>query len=233
MKEFILEESENDQVSSPHQFHPPCTSDSLICRKNDTADTNVTSTDNLTHNGIHPNSPVLSYLLTIMLALETIISCVAIGVSSTHKKAVVTLIAVLSYIWAESFTLTVSYKKANFSRKKVIFLLILLSSSAPLSIPLGMTLKKIGDQFIEIAQRTLISFAAGVFVYVSIVEILKNSTILLLHKSPLQITKWEDTELLCGDIQGLDASVWDFLSCLALRFGFEYKTFFFFVKFEN
>ena len=184
-EENYVEESENDQVSSPHHFHPPCTSDSLICSKNDTADTNVTSTNNLTHNGMHPNSPLLSYLLTIMLALETIISCVAIGISSTYKNAVVTLIAVLSHIWAESFTLTVSYTKANFSRKKVIFLLILFSSSAPLSILLGMILEKIGDQFIEIAQSTLISFAAGVFVYVSIVEILVEE---LNDSSPPQIS---------------------------------------------
>eukprot|EP01132_Coremiostelium_polycephalum_P010782 gene10782-13203_t len=115
------------------------------------------------------------YMLFVVLAIESFISGAALGVQKDQGSIFVTFLAIITHIWAESFTLTAAVLKSRPTITSIYKTTLLFS----LITPIGGVFGIIADTFMQNNQKisdllssVLLAFAAGCFLYVAIFEIL-------------------------------------------------------------
>eukprot|EP01114_Cavostelium_apophysatum_P013395 TRINITY_DN3238_c0_g1_i1.p1 TRINITY_DN3238_c0_g1~~TRINITY_DN3238_c0_g1_i1.p1 ORF type:complete len:388 (-),score=94.81 TRINITY_DN3238_c0_g1_i1:327-1490(-) len=114
-----------------------------------------------------------AYILMAVLGLESAISGSALGIADKSLSVIVVMIAIITHIWAESFALVAAFLKSKMEIKKIYKLLSIFCAITPLGIFLGMALQKVLEGEIAILiSSLLISFAAGTFLYIAIVEVI-------------------------------------------------------------
>jgi len=113
------------------------------------------------------------WILFSVLALESFISGSACGVSSTDLGALVIFIAIITHIWAEAFALSATFLKSKMEPRTCTKVMIGFSFVTPVGIYIGMILQTVLEGEVAlITKAMLISFAAGTFLYISIVEVM-------------------------------------------------------------
>jgi len=113
------------------------------------------------------------WILFSVLALESFITGSACGVSSTDLGALVIFIAIITHIWAEAFALCATFLKSKMEGRTCAKVMIGFSLVTPVGIYVGMLLQSIlQGEVALITKAMLISFAAGTFLYISIVEVM-------------------------------------------------------------
>jgi zinc transporter ZupT len=134
--------------------------------------------------------PPLPYLLFSVLALESFVTGSALGIQEDRTKVTFTFFAIASHIWAEAFTLTINLLKSNFSVRKVAWLMTGFAAITPLSALCGVGMEKVlsGEVVVTVTQ-ILVAVAAGIFLYVAIIEI-------MVEEFHSQAKKWQKLTLL-------------------------------------
>eukprot|EP01102_Stenamoeba_stenopodia_P006395 TRINITY_DN1750_c0_g1_i1.p1 TRINITY_DN1750_c0_g1~~TRINITY_DN1750_c0_g1_i1.p1 ORF type:complete len:282 (+),score=65.09 TRINITY_DN1750_c0_g1_i1:275-1120(+) len=140
--------------------------------------------------GHKDQSPPLPYLLYSVLALESVVTGSALGIQESESKVWVTFFAIVTHIWAEAFTLTINLLKSKFSQKKVRWLMVLFSAITPGSSFVGILLNRyLVTSIVVVVSQVLVAIAAGIFLYVAIIEI-------MVEEFHSQANKWEKLSLL-------------------------------------
>lgn len=140
--------------------------------------------------GNKDQSPPLPYLLYSVLALESVVTGSALGIQESESKVWVTFFAIATHIWAEAFTLTINLLKSKFSQKKVRWLMVLFSAITPGSSFVGILLNRyLVTSLVVVVSQVLVAIAAGIFLYVAIIEI-------MVEEFHSQVNKWEKLSLL-------------------------------------
>jgi len=135
-------------------------------------------------------APPLPYLLYSVLALESVVTGSALGIQESESKVWVTFFAIVTHIWAEAFTLTINLLKSKFSPKKVRWLMVLFSAITPGSSFVGVLLNRyLATGLVVVFSQVLVAVAAGIFLYVAIIEI-------MVEEFHSQDNKWEKLTLL-------------------------------------
>jgi len=116
----------------------------------------------------------VGFILFSVLSLESFISGSALGIANSPMSALGLGIAIITHIWAEAFALCASFMKSKMEPKRLYRWITFFSFMTPVGIFFGMALKSIlaGSQVALVISSLLISFAAGTFLYVAIVEII-------------------------------------------------------------
>lgn len=84
------------------------------------------------------------------------------GIQREYNNVIILGIAIISHKWAESFTLGISFHKANTEKDKLIKLIVLFSIFTPAGIILGMFL---ADTSI-IIEAIALSLSTGIFYFI-------------------------------------------------------------------
>jgi len=116
------------------------------------------------------------YILLIALSFHGFFEGIALGLQESNKEALFLYIAIISHKWAESFTLGISFSKANIEKSTFIKLIILFSIFTPLGAILGLILsntsKIIEGIFLAMSGGNNVKLYIGTFVYVSASEVI-------------------------------------------------------------
>lgn len=140
--------------------------------------------------GHKDEAPPLPYLLYSVLALESFVTGSALGIQEDQQKVTFTFFAIATHIWAEAFTLSINLLKSKFSLRKVSWLMVLFSAITPFSVLLGIAAEKVlSGSAVAAVSQTLVALAAGIFLYVAIIEI-------MVEEFHSQERKWQKLGLL-------------------------------------
>jgi zinc transporter ZupT len=108
---------------------------------NDQSNTNVQQAQPVqSHSESKEVSNITPYILLIALSFHGFFEGIALGLQESNKEALFLYIAIISHKWAESFTLGISFSKANIEKSTFIKLIILFSIFTPLGAILGLIL---------------------------------------------------------------------------------------------
>jgi len=113
------------------------------------------------------------FMLFTVLSLESFISGSALGIEDNEISIFVTFFAIVTHIWAESFTLTAAIMKTNQTLKTIYISAFVFSMVTPIGGIFGLIseylLSKSQSNFVS---GILLALASGCFLYVAIFEVL-------------------------------------------------------------
>jgi zinc transporter ZupT len=116
-----------------------------------------------------------AYVFLIVVALESIISGLTIGVQTSHAKVWIILIAVLCHDWAECISLSIYFIESHGSRKKkrLYAMLVMFSTCTSIGVSLGAAVQSsmsagTADKFAS----ALAAFTAGAFLFIATIEMI-------------------------------------------------------------
>eukprot|EP00010_Vexillifera_abyssalis_P007786 CAMPEP_0201549482 /NCGR_PEP_ID=MMETSP0173_2-20130828/5951_1 /ASSEMBLY_ACC=CAM_ASM_000268 /TAXON_ID=218659 /ORGANISM="Vexillifera sp., Strain DIVA3 564/2" /LENGTH=362 /DNA_ID=CAMNT_0047959165 /DNA_START=373 /DNA_END=1461 /DNA_ORIENTATION=+ len=128
------------------------------------------------HNSLQPvrqREGKFPLMLFLLLGIESIVSGSALGIESQTKEVLIVFLAIVTHIWAESFTLCVALLKSGRVQQKTLTYMGAYSFLTMVGILMGMLLEKIfTGALVSVITAVLLSVAAGSFLYVSILEIM-------------------------------------------------------------
>ena len=116
------------------------------------------------------------YILLLILSVHSIIAGTALGLEASIAGSFVLLFAVLAHKSFASFALGVSLHGANVDRTRARNLILFFSIMTPLGVAFGAALQSLLESdTIILAEAIFDSLAAGTFLYVATLDILKES----------------------------------------------------------
>ena len=109
----------------------------------------------------------------MILGIESVTSGSALGVEDTFTKCLAVFFAIVTHIWAESFTLCVAILKSGRKEKETLISMAFYSTITPIGVFIGALLFSfLSGTVANYISMILESFAAGSFLYVAITEIM-------------------------------------------------------------
>eukprot|EP00301_Raphidiophrys_heterophryoidea_P023004 c7014_g1_i1.p1 GENE.c7014_g1_i1~~c7014_g1_i1.p1 ORF type:complete len:302 (-),score=67.53 c7014_g1_i1:204-1109(-) len=121
--------------------------------------------------GHDEGSTTLPNILALTMSFECFFTGLAMGLESTAVGAVAVFIAIITHVWAEAFVLVLAAVKAGMDESAQRRLLLLFCLASPLGVAIGMSLDSVGAATITF-QIVIRCFCAGLFLYVSMIEII-------------------------------------------------------------
>jgi len=178
-KEEIIEEPEPTPTNSTETETKPVELETINLNSPEHHGSNETEKEHShekhghDHKDEHARKHTAGWILFSVLALESFISGSACGVSSTDLGALVIFIAIITHIWAEAFALSATFLKTKMEGRTCTKVMACFSLVTPVGIYVGMLLQTVLEgETALITKAMLISFAAGTFLYISIVEVM-------------------------------------------------------------
>lgn len=127
------------------------------------------------HLGAHKHPHRFPWILFVILGLESVTSGSALGVQSSFQTALAVFFAIITHIWAESFTLCVAILKSGRQERETLIAMAAYSTITPFGVAFGMVIFAVfTGQTGEVVSMFLEALAAGSFLYVAISEILSE-----------------------------------------------------------
>ncbi len=121
------------------------------------------------------NLVLYPYVLMIILSIHSIITGIALGTEARISQVAVILVAVLAHKGTAAFALTVSLLRSSVQRGRIILMVVLFSLMTPLGILLGVGfMALLTGRAEKIFEAGFDALAAGTFLYVALLDILKE-----------------------------------------------------------
>ena len=108
-------------------------------------------------------------ILMVALGVHSIFEGIALGLMQSYSSSLSLGLAILIHKWAEAMSISVSFIKSAQEVKTIIWFMVVFAILTPLGTLLGMFTANFISTFWEI---TLMSIAAGTFLYVSCQELI-------------------------------------------------------------
>lgn len=123
----------------------------------------------------HHHDALPAYAVLTALSLHSLLEGLALGAQPALDRALVLSIAILAHKTASGFALGVSLARSHLERRVTMRLAALFAVSTPLGGLIGATLGEVFDGRLGAAlEASLLSIAAGTFVYVATFDILRD-----------------------------------------------------------
>jgi len=118
---------------------------------------------------------LMPYILALVLSIHSFIEGLALGVQPSVSETIVLLIAIASHKWIEAFAFGASFVKQEVTLRRWVGILLVYSLATPAGITIGLFLSNyLTGDIASIIEGTLEAIAAGTFLYVAIMDILKD-----------------------------------------------------------
>ena len=123
----------------------------------------------------HHHDALPAYAVLTALSLHSLLEGLALGAQPALDRALVLSLAILAHKSASGFALGVSLARSRLDRRLAVRLVALFALSTPLGGLIGAGLGEVFDGRLgAILEATLLSIAAGTFVYVATFDILRD-----------------------------------------------------------
>jgi zinc transporter ZupT len=103
-------------------------------------------------------SNITPYILLVALSFHGFFEGIALGLQGSNKQALFFFIAIISHKWAESFTLGISFNKAQIEKSTFVKLISLFSIFTPCGAVLGLIL----SQSSKVIEAIFLALSAGI-----------------------------------------------------------------------
>ena len=134
----------------------------------------------------HAASSSAAYAILTALSIHALLEGIALGVQRELGGALVLFAAILAHKAVEGFALGVSLARSPLPARRAWALLVLFGAATPLGILAGMIAGALESALASAVEATFLSLAAGTFVYVATLDILREE----IDESGDRVVKW-------------------------------------------
>lgn len=126
-----------------------------------------------------PSNPVIPVIMTVMIALPSFLLGAALGVSES-RAAVMIAVAIMVHKGSAAFALALKMVRSTMRRPSVLILFALFALATPVGILVGEDLHRLlTGRTMWLVKGSILSLAAGVFLYMSTLHDLKNTPLIV------------------------------------------------------
>lgn len=139
--------------------------------KVDGEDLGAAANDDAEHDDHRNNTTVRSLILVMSLSMHSLLEGLAIGLQKTASSALSIFVAVLFHKSLMAFSMGNNLVHANQSAKNIVIAAIVLATTSPIGIALGLVMKET-HYSTEIVNGALQGIATGTFLFITFFEVL-------------------------------------------------------------